>query len=209
MISFKIVEAEARPGNRILNVIKNILLETDRIALQKPIHQPKHPLRLGSPLPQRRRPPHNHAPRRNAHRNIPIGAAAVDCFHESISYPLQALSVHNPAPVRVGDEELLDEELALEFDAGLVDAEAEDSEHPGDHLEEADPVARADHEERGLAAVGIAVLDGDRLRRGRRGGGRGRFAGGGGGGSNRLGSTSGDAGEGRRWNGVFGKWRRE
>ncbi|PON46664.1 hypothetical protein PanWU01x14_249600 [Parasponia andersonii] len=204
MISFKIVEAEARPGNRILNVIKNILLETDRIVLQKPIHQRKHPLRLRSPLPERWRPPHNHAPRRNAHRNIPI-AAAVDCFHESISYPLQALSVHNLVPVRVSDEELLDEELALEFDAGLVDAEAEDFEHPGDHLEEADPVARTDHEERGLAAVGIAVLDGDRLRRGRRGG--RRFAGAGG--SNRLGSMRGAAEEDRRWNGVFGKWRRE
>lgn len=61
----------------------------------------------------------------------------------------------------VGDEELLHEVLPLELDAGALDPQAQDLEDPGDDLQEADPVARPDHEAGGVRIVVRRVEDGD------------------------------------------------
>jgi len=61
--------------------------------------------------------------------------------------------------MRIGDEKLLHEEVALEFDGGAVDGEAEDLENPGDDLEEADSAAGADH--KGGGVTGVGVVDGN------------------------------------------------
>lgn len=47
---------------------------------------------------------------------------------------------------RVGDEEGFCEGIGIEFEGSVVDAEAEGFENPSDELEEAEPVAGANHE---------------------------------------------------------------
>lgn len=60
----------------------------------------------------------------------------------------------------IRDEEPLDEEVALGFDAGLLDPQSEDFENPSDDLEEADLVAGAD-DEAGGGGGGIGSIGGD------------------------------------------------
>jgi len=61
--------------------------------------------------------------------------------------------------MRIGDEELLHEEVALEFYCSTVDGEAQDLENPGDDLEKADSVTGAD--DKGGGVTGVGVVDGD------------------------------------------------
>lgn len=60
----------------------------------------------------------------------------------------------------ISDEELLSEEISLEFNSGPVDGEAEDLENPGDDLEKTDPVASSDDEGGGIAGIGVVNGDG-------------------------------------------------
>lgn len=165
LISFEIVKAKPRSRDCVLDVIENLPLQTRRIILQKLVHQPEHPLRLR--IRAKPRPPHHH--RRHPLRRLPRRRR--DSQHREVpsidGLPQRALDlVEVPAPVDppavgVGDEELLHEVLPLELDARALDPQAQDLEHPGDDLQEADPVARTDHEAGGIRLVGRRVEDGD------------------------------------------------
>lgn len=60
----------------------------------------------------------------------------------------------------IRDEEPLDEEVSLGFDASFLDPQSEDFENPSDDLEEADLVAGAD-DEAGVGGGGIGSVGGD------------------------------------------------
>lgn len=205
LISFKIVKAKPRSRDCVLDVIENLPLQTRRIILQKLVHQRKQ--LLGLRIRPKPRPPHHHRrrllrrlPRRrrdSRHREVP----SIDGLPQRALDPVEVPTPVDPPAVGVGDEELLHEVLPFELDAGALDPQAKDLENPGDDLQEADPVARPDHEASGVRIVGRrvedcderAVRDGDGVilsraadaaagigearRRGRSGAGRGKDAG--------------------------------